>query len=213
MNLNDIQLHGVGVGGEITITFDNYNPTLPLLHHVTTPLSAARNDLAGASVGGYALFGGGHTGAAYSAVVDAYNTDLTRSTPTALSAARQLLAGASVGGYALFGGGHTGAVSAVVDAYNTDLTRSTPTALSEARRYLTGASVGGYALFGGGHTGAAYSAVVDAYGAFFQTHVFSIGNKYNFRGIEIVTTQPVTNLSLPTPINGYIKYKKGGIIS
>ena len=121
MNLNDIQLHGVGVGGEITITFDNYNPTLPLLHHVTTPLSAARNDLAGASVGGYALFGGGHTGA--------------------------------------------------------------------------------------------YSAVVDAYGAFFQTHVFSIGNKYNFRGIEIVTTQPVTNLSLPTPINGYIKYKKGGIIS
>ena len=212
MNLNDIQLHGVGVGGEITITFDNYNPTLPLLHHVTTPLSAARNDLAGASVGGYALFGGG-LAAAVSAVVDAYNTDLTRSTPTALSAARQLLAGASVGGYALFGGGYTGAVSAVVDAYNTDLTRSTPTALSAARQLLAGASVGGYALFGGGHTGAAYSAVVDAYGAFFQTHVFSIGNKYNFRGIEIVTTQPVTNLSLPTPINGYIKYKKGGIIS
>ena len=47
---------------------------------VATPLSAARCDLAATSVGDYALFGGGYTGS-YSAVVDAYNTSLTRSTP------------------------------------------------------------------------------------------------------------------------------------
>ncbi len=122
-------------------------------------LSTARSYLAGASVGNYALFGGGYA-SSYSTVVDAYNTSLTRSTPTALSTARSFLAGASVGNYALFGGGSTGSNSAVVDAYNTSLTRSTPTALSSARSKLAGASVGNYALFGGGGS----SDAVDAYG-------------------------------------------------
>jgi len=82
-----------------------------------TALSAGRQTLAGASVGDYALFGGGHTGS-YSDVVDAYNTSLTRSTPTALSAGRNDLAGASVGDYALFGGGWNGTSQLdTVDAY------------------------------------------------------------------------------------------------
>ena len=88
-----------------------------------TALSAARNYLAGASVGNYALFGGG-TASSYSSVVDAYDTSLTRSTPTALSAARNYLAGASVGNYALFGGGTTGSGSGVVDAYKNDYIRA-----------------------------------------------------------------------------------------
>ena len=81
-----------------------------------TALSAARQYLAAASVGNYALFGGGYA-SAISAVVDAYNTSLVRTTPTALSEARRYLVAASVGVYALFGGGDTGAVSAVVDVY------------------------------------------------------------------------------------------------
>ena len=81
-----------------------------------TALSSGRERLAGASVGDYALFGGGYKGS-YSDVVDAYNTSLTRSTPTALSVARRDLAGASVGDYALFGGGFKGSYSNVVDVY------------------------------------------------------------------------------------------------
>ena len=82
-----------------------------------TALSVARMYLAGASVGNYALFGGGTDDESMFTTVDAYNTSLTRSTPTALSAGRAALAGASVGNYALFGGGYTGSVSSVVDAY------------------------------------------------------------------------------------------------
>ena len=81
-----------------------------------TALSAARDYLATASVGNYALFGGGNTGAV-SAVVDAYDISLVRTTPTALSAARRFLAAASVGDYVLFGGGYTGTYSDVVDVY------------------------------------------------------------------------------------------------
>ena len=82
-----------------------------------TALSVARMYLAGASVGDYALFGGGTDDESMFTTVDAYNTSLTRSTPTALSEGRYFLAGASVGDYALFGGGYTGSVSSVVDAY------------------------------------------------------------------------------------------------
>ena len=75
--------------GFVTITFENYKVYLDTLTRSTpTVLSAARAELAGASVGDYALFAGGNTGSKYSAVVDAYGTDLTRTTPTALSTAR-----------------------------------------------------------------------------------------------------------------------------
>ena len=83
-----------------------------------TALSTACSHLAAATVGNYALFAGGY-GSSYSAVVDAYNASLTRSTPTSLSTGRYDLAAATVGNYALFGGGYGGSYSyfAVVDAY------------------------------------------------------------------------------------------------
>ena len=81
----------------------------------------ARERLAAASVGDFALFGGGWP---TSAVVDAYNTALTRSTPTALSVARYALAATSVGDFALFGGGWDGiATRNTVDAYDRNLNR------------------------------------------------------------------------------------------
>ena len=75
-----------------------------------TPLSKDRGYLAATSIGGYALFGGGGN----SSVVDAYDSNLTRSTPTALLQARSQLAATSIEGYALFGGGQG---SSVVDVY------------------------------------------------------------------------------------------------
>lgn len=132
-----------------------------------TALSLARQSLAGASVGNYALFGGGDQGSIGKNNVDAYDASLTRTTPTVLSAYRASLAAASVGNYALFGGGNPNAsYSAVVDAYDTSLTRTIPTVLSVGRYYLGATPIGGYALFGGGSSSAypfTLSAVVDAY--------------------------------------------------
>ena len=87
-----------------------------------TPLSTARYYMGAATVGNYALFGGGYT-RSYSNVVDAYDASLTRSTPTPLSTARYQIAAATVGNYALFGGGDGVGVDGstvycdVVDAY------------------------------------------------------------------------------------------------
>ena len=106
-------------------------------------------------------------------MVDAYDTNLTRTTPTALSLERRNLAATTVGNYALFGGGEkNGIASSVVDAYDTSLTRTNPTGLNEARGWLAATTVSpavgsssqsSYALFGGGAAGSSYSSVVDAY--------------------------------------------------
>ena len=130
-----------------------------------TPLSVARSYFAAATIENYALFGGGQ-GSTVSATVDAYNNELTRTTPTALSAARYHIAAASNKNYALFGGGinTSGYVVATVDAYNNSLTRTTPTALSAARYQMKATPVGDYVLFGGGEDSGFNSAkTVDAY--------------------------------------------------
>lgn len=123
--------------------------------------AAVANDTYAVYAGGYAYSTGGQS------VVDAYNRNLSRSTPTALSTARYYGAGASTGEYAVCAGGSTtSAVSNVVNAYNASLVRSTPTALSAARQHLAGAKVGNYALFAGGHTNigeTSVSAVVNSY--------------------------------------------------
>jgi len=77
-----------------------------LVRSTPTALSVARDTLAGASVGNYALFAGGYNGDISGlSIVDAYDTDLVRSSPSALGGSRCHLAGASVGNYALFAGG------------------------------------------------------------------------------------------------------------
>ena len=156
-------------GGGTTVTFSSFYTEEPLTQRFPQILSQGRQALAGASVGGYALFAGGGEGSSKVEAVDAYNAALTRSTPTALSWSRSGLAGASAGNYALFagGGGYNGGSSAylaTVDAYSVGLTRTTPTALSRRRAYLAGASVSSYVLFAGGYDGSD-RAEVDAYNA------------------------------------------------
>lgn len=199
---------------DVTVNFN-----LPALTRSTpTELSEARYNLAAASVvptggsstqSGYALFGGGFIAGSTpsrSAVVDAYDTILTRTTPTALSQVRHLLAATSVGNYALFGGGYDSSYSAVVDAYDTSLTRSTPTALSQARTGLAATSVGNYALFGGGRA-SSNSAVVDAYTiASYDIQVFS-GTKYSFNGSTEQTSSTWQTLTMQGEVVGYIKVK------
>jgi hydrogenase maturation factor len=104
-----------------------------LTRSIPTALSVARIFSTATTVGNYALIAGGYTVASVdeesnldisglSAVVDAYDTSLTRSTPTPLSAARQDSVATTVGNYALIAGGYTDLLSndvcsSVVDAY------------------------------------------------------------------------------------------------
>lgn len=133
-------------------TVDAYDDSLT--RTTLVGLSEARIGLSGASVGKYALFGGGFTGKNgltlskltydYKSVVDAYDESLTRTTATALSEARNCT-GVTVGGYALFAGGTD---SNVVDAYNTSLTRTTASSLSASGEVYGAATIGSYALLG-----------------------------------------------------------------
>ena len=83
-----------------------------------TPLSVARDGLAGATVGNYALFAGGYNGGTIYATVDVYDSSLVRTNPTGLSVARHSLESATIGNYTLFAGGFSNSrYSSVVDVY------------------------------------------------------------------------------------------------
>ena len=112
---------------------------------------------AGASVGDYAIFGGGVTllsghSSYYKNSTVAYNKSLTKSTPAATTTSRMQLSATSVGDYAIFGPGatwtNTYTISTTVDFYNSSLTHTTDE-LYRAR-YNAAASNGEYALFAGG---------------------------------------------------------------
>lgn len=110
-------------GGGSANSVDVYDASLT--RTTVTALSVARSFLAATSVGEYAIFAGGaedggqQDGSDGSAVVDVYDTSLTRSVATSLSVGRRNLFAASIGDYALFAGGYDadGSYSTVVDAY------------------------------------------------------------------------------------------------
>ena len=222
--VGDYALFGGGEkDGIASSVVDAYDTSLT--RTTPTALSQYRTNLAAASISptggsspqsGYALFGGGYDGSSPSNVVDAYDSDLTRSIPTALSQARDNLTATTVGNYALFGGGYDGSsLSNVVDAYDSDLTRSIPTGLSQARDNLTATTVApaggsspqsGYALFGGGYDGSSLSNVVDAYNPFHDIQVFP-ETKYSFNGSEEQTSSTWQTLTIQGEVIGYIKVK------
>lgn len=117
-------------------------------HGKISSLSQARASLA-ATVGSYALFGGGRLASNdFTAAVDSYNTSLTKGTPASLGAARGGISAASNGSYALFAGGVN---SDLVEGYNGSLVKTTAARLNTSlTRDMAGAGVGGYAFFAGG---------------------------------------------------------------
>ena len=219
-------LFGGGLGDTYSATVDAYDQNLT--RSTPTVLSQARRFLAATTVApaggsipqsGYALFGGGYDGSSYSNVVDAYDSDLTRSTPTALSQARNDFAATTVGNYALFGGGYVDGYSAVVDAYDQNLTRSTPTELSQARTGLAATSVApagdsspqsGYAVFGGGSNGS-YLDVVDAYDPYYNIQVFP-ETKYNFNNSGEIFSDTMQTINIQGPVVGYMKIKNTNVV-
>lgn len=145
---------------------DTYD--INLVKGTATNLYASVYRLASASMGNYALFGGGGmsttTKNSYiTGKLRAYDANLVTSTPSDLSVARRDLSATAVGNYALFGGGFYDAeYRAEVQSYNSNLVRGNATALSVGRMNLKATTVGNYALFAGGNTGSG-SRVVDSY--------------------------------------------------
>ena len=201
-------------------TVDAYNTSLT--RSTPTSLSQARGCLAATSVRTYyvkltpigtwiyeyyALFAGGYTDDNYFVypTVDAYNKSLTRSTPTPLSESRYYLSAARVGNLALFGGGYGNSYSSTVDAYDENFVRYTASNLSEGRELLSAATVGNYALFGGGYVGSGFSSTVDAYTINSKVQVYP-GTIYKFNDMQNEqTSSTFQELTLKTPISGYMK--------
>lgn len=119
-----------------------------------TGLSVARHSLVATSIGGYALFGGGfddNSTSTYrdSAVVDAYDQALTRTTPTPFmvnGTQYMYLAATTVGNYALFS--PQSSARGTLNAYDTALTLSYKNT-SRISRSNVATTVGDYALFCG----------------------------------------------------------------
>lgn len=158
----------IGVGGKARLCYSAEADKFG----TATPLSKYRSLLAGTTVGGYALFGGGgydSDARKGEAIMDAYNASLTRTTAASLSVARQGLTAITLGNHALFVGGRSGDTAfGTVDVYDASLTRTTATELSIARYDSAAAVVGSYALFAGGRGpgifgGADALSAVDAY--------------------------------------------------
>ena len=129
-------------------------------------LSKGRSGLAAASVGDYALFGGGGGlySADYNCTVDAYSGSLTKVDVLSLSTPGLYdVCAASVGNHALFAGRIGSVTQCEVIAYDENLTQSFPTDLSRGRRGIATTTNGKYALFGGGYDYMGYSKTVDAY--------------------------------------------------
>lgn len=158
----------VGVNGVARLFFAAEKQIV--YHGTATDLSVARSHSSSANVRNYALIVGGTTGEkTSSAAVDAYATNLTRTTAVNLGTPYYMAAMASVGQYALVGAGFYFVngdervhVTSRVYAYNSSLSQSIPAILSYSRGGAGAASVGNYALFAGGRGSKDYSTV-DAY--------------------------------------------------
>lgn len=110
----------------------------------TVKLSRFREQLTGASIGDYALFGGGSPNLSQDlSTVDAYDSELTYKEAAPLSTATRRAAAASNDSYAYFMGG----TQSLVTAYDNDLSRSTPSSLGTSSNYGVAAKAGNYVVF------------------------------------------------------------------
>ena len=166
----------IGVGGKARLCYSAEADKFGM----AASLSKARSLLAGTTVGGYALFGGGgydSDARKGEAIMDAYNASLTRTTATPLVDEIWACAGGSVGGYAVFGGGcdmntdtsHIEPIggTGVVQTYDSSLTSSKAAPLSCPRAVHSAATIGNHLLFAGGWNGTTgkYLSTVESYDA------------------------------------------------
>ena len=156
---------GFDGNNSVSNVVEAYNSSL--VKSTCTTLAKDNYDMAGGSIGKYAVFAGGvgsyyvSTDVVYSTVYS-YNTSRTQGTPTTLSKARYGARAASNGTYLLVAGGRSSGanVTDTVDAYSTTLSRTTPTVLTTTRVGAGVAAAGKYIIVTGGG-----SNLVDVYNA------------------------------------------------
>ena len=90
----------IGVNGVARKIYDPELAFYGLSSYKTDNLNYSRSGLATASIGDYALFGGGGTSR-----VESYNSSLVHSNATSFNSTKQNLAATTIGNYALFGDG------------------------------------------------------------------------------------------------------------
>ena len=153
-------------------TVEAYNSSLT--RTVCTNLSVIRQDLAGATTGNYAIFGGGTGGyAGGKRTADAYNESLTRVSLSDMNSDYAGCPAASLDGNAIFKTGvqsltyEVSWFNSYVTVYDSSLTRKELSGGKGGRGAAT--TIGNYALFGGGYYWDDYYGETS-----WQTEVFTI---------------------------------------
>ena len=141
----------VGVNGIAKLFYTNSLKKLGTIAY----LSEGRTELAAATTGNYALFGGGYGGGtSESALVDAYNKSFTRSNPTPLNTSRYWLSATNLQQYAIFGGGRhqsgTYIYISEVEAYNNSLTTTLLDDFATPKAGMAATTINNFALFSPG---------------------------------------------------------------
>ena len=136
------------------------------------PLTTARSNLAAATAGDYAIFGGGTSSSStIVSTVNAFDSSLTRTVPTGMGATAYNYAAASANQErVVFAGGSTNTTNNTyatnsVTFYTSTLGRGTTT-LTYTTQNAAGVSAGTYALIAGGHQNSGtnvYHATVNAF--------------------------------------------------
>lgn len=127
---------------------DAYNSSLVRTSSSRNALQEIKDNLAGASVGNYALFAGGSNGSGHLDSVDAFNGSLTRTIVSTLGEKKYGMAGISIGDYAVFAGGvgNKNQSTKSVEAYNQSLVKTVLSDLPAAGSPVS-SKAGQYALF------------------------------------------------------------------
>jgi len=140
----------IGVGGLARLCWSANPPILSKYTGTVTPLSLARTNITGASIGIYALFAGGYY-YSINGTVDSYNSFLVKGNPASVTA-RQHIAADSHAICALFAGG-SGSPNPVntVEAYDANLTKTTLANLAFPKVSMGCAGLPNVVFFAGGN--------------------------------------------------------------
>jgi hypothetical protein len=201
-------LFGGGNTGSVSSAVDAYNNSL--VRSSPTALNIARDSIGGTKTNSFGLFVGGSLS---SASVDAYSSNLTRTNPPSFrKGLSSSFSGVNYEGLAITANTNT---DVDIIQYYTDSALSFTSKGPEVRYTPTGrgnvaVKVGTNLLIGApsGDTALVLARFKD-----YETTVPLAVTKdsvYNFSGVEVEATVS-TILSQATPINGYIKYKRGAI--
>lgn len=177
-------------------------------------LSAARNWMASGTVGDYALFVGGETGASsVSNVAEAYDKNLNKLSAANYTWGVRKASAASLGSYLFVAGGMGGAnYYNIARYYDSNLVLHDTGPLSHLSINGVAASAGEYAYYYGGVTNrGVYSSSIEVYRLPNKVTVYP-GTKYKLGSMQNETTSStMQTITTDTPISGYIKIKNATI--